>query len=236
MAKRPVFFTTSSSKIESISEEIVEFDWYPGFSISQKQKSILSLHQNIIKLNSLSRPLEISSKSPLSLGVQLSAFNLCIKFKGSIHFEAPIESIYQSSKEFSGFINNDPRRFYLSPKDARKRTRYLESTYSLVGWSLDSFKFDLKSGTKFYDWLYVGALSQQPHLLNQICEFDCFTDIEFNPRKSLACQARSAALARQLFLAEGSLYPYLKRISTTYSKKKLDSNDVGFVQHELSLD
>lgn len=33
-----------------------------------------------------------------------------------------------------------------------------------------------------------------PELAEHLMDFDAFTDIEFNPEKSLNCQARSAAL------------------------------------------
>jgi len=35
---------------------------------------------------------------------------------------------------------------------------------------------------------------ENPELAEQVMEFDAFTDIEFNPNKSLNCQARAAAL------------------------------------------
>jgi hypothetical protein len=52
--------------------------------------------------------------------------------------------------------------------------------------------------TVFYDWLYLTAI--HPHrewLTERLTEhemFAGFTDIEFNPSKSINCQARSCAL------------------------------------------
>ncbi|SVE04379.1 uncharacterized protein METZ01_LOCUS457233, partial [marine metagenome] len=64
MAKRPVFISTK--KTDSLIEtKEVEFEWYPGLAVSQKQKSIESLHdaaQEQLGLNSI---LEISSKSKM---------------------------------------------------------------------------------------------------------------------------------------------------------------------------
>lgn len=48
--------------------------------------------------------------------------------------------------------------------------------------------------TAFYDWLYVKALSQHPGLASEVVNFAAFSDIEFNPKKSIDCQARSVAL------------------------------------------
>ncbi|BDO04504.1 hypothetical protein KAM622c_40910 [Klebsiella quasipneumoniae subsp. quasipneumoniae] len=51
----------------------------------------------------------------------------------------------------------------------------------------------------FYDWLYISALRKQQELAEQIVEYDAFTDIEFNPERSINCQAYSAALYVSLF-------------------------------------
>lgn len=48
--------------------------------------------------------------------------------------------------------------------------------------------------TAFYDWLYLSALNQNKNLALHLLNFDGFTDIEFNPAKSINCQARAAAL------------------------------------------
>ena len=45
-----------------------------------------------------------------------------------------------------------------------------------------------------YTWLYFIALNQNKELTNEILEYQAFTDIEFNPEKSMNCQAYSAAL------------------------------------------
>jgi len=48
--------------------------------------------------------------------------------------------------------------------------------------------------TAFYDWLYITALNQNQGLAKEILRFDAFTDIEFNHKKSINCQARAAAM------------------------------------------
>ena len=44
MAKRPVFVAKEVYPYYEVVE--VEFDFYPGFAISQKQKSIAALHKS----------------------------------------------------------------------------------------------------------------------------------------------------------------------------------------------
>lgn len=48
--------------------------------------------------------------------------------------------------------------------------------------------------TAFYDWLYLNALNQNQDLAAELTKYDVFTDIEFNPNRSISCQAKSAAL------------------------------------------
>jgi hypothetical protein len=48
--------------------------------------------------------------------------------------------------------------------------------------------------TAFYDWLYINALQQQIRQGDAVMDYAAFTDIEFNPKVSINCQARSVAL------------------------------------------
>ena len=45
MAKRPIFLSETSG----FRSELIDFEFFSGFSMSQKQKSISSLHKNILK-------------------------------------------------------------------------------------------------------------------------------------------------------------------------------------------
>ena len=48
--------------------------------------------------------------------------------------------------------------------------------------------------TAFYDWLYVNALKQNPQLHEEVMQYQAFADREFNPKKSINCQAYSIAM------------------------------------------
>lgn len=52
MAKRPAFFVRE----EKVVQDIFSFEWFSGFAISQKQKSIESLHHAILKADADARP------------------------------------------------------------------------------------------------------------------------------------------------------------------------------------
>ena len=48
MAERPVFASQLSDNF-FFNEELIEFEWFAGMSVSQKQKSISSLHDEASK-------------------------------------------------------------------------------------------------------------------------------------------------------------------------------------------
>ena len=70
----------------------------------------------------------------------------------------------------------------------------LKSSGKLIGFQFFDKLFPLEPKNFFYDWLYINALIRQENLAEEILNFDAFTDIEFNPKKSLNCQARAAAV------------------------------------------
>ena len=185
MASRP-FFIPNNNKYELVKTELVEFKWFYGFAKVQKQKSISSFHENISKQFKYNKILEISTKSEDKLGVKLSAFNLKINFKDKEYF---LESLFQGSKVFS---NEGPYEDIYKKEsiDAKKDERIKRS--DLKEFSFFGEKFTLEFD--FYSWLYFLALKQNKKLTSEILNYQAFTDIEFNPEKSLNCQAYSAAL------------------------------------------
>ncbi|WP_323617007.1 DarT1-associated NADAR antitoxin family protein [Erysipelothrix rhusiopathiae] len=81
MAKRPVYHSVLYKPF--FKESMVEFEYFSGFSLSQKRISIESLHK-AYDHESKNSVLEVSSKSPELLEVELSAFNLlggCLRRK-----------------------------------------------------------------------------------------------------------------------------------------------------------
>ena len=185
MANRP-FFIPNDNKDELVKTELVEFKWFSGFAKVQKQKSISSFHENISKQFRYNKILEISTKSKDKLGVKLSAFNLKINFKDKEYF---LESLFQGSKVFS---NEGPYEDIYKKEsiDAKKDERIKRS--DLKEFSFFGEKFTLEFD--FYSWLYFLALKQNKKLTSEMLQYQAFTDIEFNPEKSLNCQAYSAAL------------------------------------------
>ncbi len=188
MAVRPVF-VPDYCQYPFVIEIPVEFSWHSGFSKSQVQKSISSLHA-AAKRHDIDPVLEISSKSMQPLGISLSAFNLMLTFKG--HQAMSVECAFQGSKVFErGGPYTD--LYAVSSREAKKDDR-LRNSGNVIGFTFWGEDFPTKPLTAFYDWLYLKALQQNKSLAEQLLQYKGFTDIAFNPERSLNCQARSAAL------------------------------------------
>ncbi|MGI3451300.1 DarT1-associated NADAR antitoxin family protein [Citrobacter arsenatis] len=191
MAKRPVYIPTGDKRL-NVRAESVDFIWFAGMSVKQKQKSIDSLHDAArCALPGISSILEISSKSREPLGIALSAFNLSfttLKHQRTL----TVECAFQGSKVFQ---NGGPYTdmFEMTSRDAKKDGR-LTSSGRLIGFKFFGIAWELEPKTAFYDWLYISTLKKRSDLAEQIVEYDAFTDIEFNPERSINCQAYSAAL------------------------------------------
>ena len=189
MANRPVYIAIEN--FPYVKRVDVDFKFYSGFSDKQKRLCIKSLHAAFLNLYPEKSVLEISTKSENPLGVKLSAFNLPVKIPDSDKFTV-LESAYQGSKVFEGDkVFSD--LMYQSPRNAKKDSR-LKNSGKLIGFQFGENKFPLKPINLFYNWLYITALAAQNELAEEILNYDAFTDIEFNPQKSVSTQAMAAAV------------------------------------------
>ena len=187
MARRPVFVPESDKPY--VSELSLDFEYFPGFSIQQKQRSIASLHASYVAKFPSSRVLEVSSKSERDIGSRLSAFNLMIEHPGRGSYS--VECAFQASKLF---LHGGPFVDLLDASSrAAKTDRRLRESGELVAFRYCEHEFPLEPKTYFYDWLYASALCRDDKLVEQVMMFDAFTDIEHNPERSINCQARSVA-------------------------------------------
>lgn len=177
---------------------MLEFSWHPGMAKSQKQKSIKELHATASACG-ISPVLEISSKSEELLGVALSAFNLLITTKKR-NLVFSVETAFQGSKIFE---RGGPYKDLIGLEShAAKKDIRLKESGNLVGFEFFGEKFPLIPRTYFYDWIYINALQQNDELAVQITRYQGFSDIEFNPNRSINCQAYSAALYLSLLRNE----------------------------------
>jgi hypothetical protein len=188
MAERPIFVPTADgdAPVREIPFQIV---WSPGFAPVQKAKNIKALHEAAARAGYLPL-LEVSTKSEEKLGRHLSAFHLKVRTKE--HAEIPLESAFQGSKVFeAGGPYTD---LYEAEPRAAKRDPRLRDSGPLLRFTFEGFSFPLQPKTVFYDWLYITAIFPHRDWLVRLQRYAGFTDIEFNPQRSLNCQARSCAL------------------------------------------
>ena len=233
MAKRPVFIVDTEAADYYVTKD-VEFTWHPGYSISQKRKSINSLHSSFVDALGNMMILEVSSKSESPLGIMLSAFNLRINHskKGLI----PLECAFQSSKkfEFGGpFLDLLTTNPYKVKKDHR-----IKDSGKITEFVFDGERYPNKPTTFFYNWLYLKALDLDKSLSTEIIKYDAFTDIEFNPLKSVNCQAKACALYVSLYkrgLLEKALLNQQNFKDVLCTVETFDHNMLKNIQVKLDL-
>jgi hypothetical protein len=188
MAERPVFLPVASTT-RLVAEMPVSFAWHPGMAASQKRRNVAALHE-AAHARGLSYLLEVSSKSDREIGRKLSAFYQQVALPDGRTI--PLECAFQGSKVFekggpyTDLFDADPR--------AAKRDPRLKESGRLIGFSFLGQSFPLDPKSVFYDWLYLNAIFPKRDWLRRLDKVDGFTDIEFNPEKSVNCQARSCAL------------------------------------------
>ena len=232
MAKRPIFLPDTSGRL--VEERTLEFEWFPGFAVAQKQRSIEALHQSASPYLDRGRLLEVSTKSPERLGVQLSAFNLEVENTGSGQ-PVLLEAAFQGSKVFE---NQGPFTHLYGVRSGREVKQFMSELPEdqLVGFRYEGHEWTLSPKTAFYDWLYLKAtlaVSTNDDLLDEhLLGFDAFSDIEFNPDKSFNCQARSCALYVSL-LKTGLLRDALADPESFVEVLEHHGYGVDFTQGEL---
>ena len=171
-----------------------------GFAMSQKKKNVISLHQSAKESHGIDAILEISTKSNFSLGKSLSAFNL--PFDTGL-FVSTVEAIYQGSKKFMG--GGPYTDIYKYDALRAKKDSRLKTSGDLVSFSFEGKEWPLSPLKGFYSWIYLKALSQNEEIFHKLTEFKGFTDIEFNPKKSINCQA--FCVAAFIVLNEKGIFP-----------------------------
>ena len=187
---KPVFMPRVNSD-NLVKTDMVRIEQHVGFASRQKRKSINDLHQVIRKKYGFNNVLELSSKSGNKLSFQLSPLTLKLtdEHNGSQH---SVENIFQASKVFE---HGGPFTDLLTapPRQAKKDMR-LQNSGKLIGYNDFGMEWGLEPLTVFYDWLYVNALKQNAQLHTEVMQYQAFTDIEFNPKRSIHCAAYALAM------------------------------------------
>jgi hypothetical protein len=198
MAERPVFVSTPDSS-ELVREVFLSLLWNPGFAVVQKEKNIKALHE-AAALAGIRNVLEVSTKSESKRGRHLSAFYMKVAHERL--GEISLESAFQGSKVFERggpFVD-----LYESDARTAKKDLRLKESGKLVAFDFDGFRWPLEPKTAFYDFLYARCVYPHREWAVKLFDYGGFSDIEFNPFRSVNCQARSIALFLSL-LKRGQL-------------------------------
>jgi len=222
MANRPIFITTNNPK-KLFEERNIEFKFFNGFSLLQKSKSINSLHASA-KQQGFEKILEVSTKSDSKIGWALSAFNLMVDFDGDKQIS--LECAFQGSKVFENNVQYKDIYFKTSI-EAKKDTR-LKSSGNIIGFEFEGNFWQNEPKTAFYDWMYINALYKNNNdIIEELLEYEAFSDIEFNPKKSINCQARTCAILVSLVkldLIDEVLKSKENFIDIVYGKELIQGN------------
>ena len=191
--KRPVFMPRVNSD-NLVKTDMVRFERHVGFASRQKKKSINDMHQVIRKKYGFNHVLELSSKSGNKLSFLLSSLSQKLTNENGGE-PYSVENAFQSSMVFE---DGGPYTDLLSapPRQAKKDERLITSG-ELIGYNYFGMEWSVEPLTTFYDWLYVNALKQNPQLHEEVMQYQAFTDMEFNPKKSI----HSSAYALAMFVA-----------------------------------
>src|SRR5439155_15438469 len=117
-------------------------------------------------------------------------FNLTVVLTGGV--AVSVEVAFQAAKEFESG-GPFPDLLAMSPWEVKRDPR-LRTSGRLRSFRYDNDVWDLEPKSAFYDWLYLKALAGRSDLGTEVIRYKGCTDIEFNPQKSINCQARSVAL------------------------------------------
>ena len=147
-------------------------------------------------MQGLTSLLEVSTFGENQLGRDLSAFNLLISIENRSH-SVSVEAAYQSSKVFE---MSGQQEFVLDWKNGAQIKAHLKqfAGEEVVGFCFEDYDWPLYPSSTFYNYLYLRALHQlskkDDDLIESLRRYSGFTDIAFNPKKSINCQARVCAL------------------------------------------
>ena len=189
MEYKPVFMPRVGSD-NLVKTDMVRIERHVGFATRQKKKTLNDLHRVIKKKYGFKNVLELSTKSGNKLSFPLSPYSLQITNDDGQKYS--VENAFQASKVFE---QGGPYLDLLTekPRQARKDDRLISSG-ELTGYDYFGMEWGVEPLTTFYDWLYINALKQHPELHEEVVQYQAFTDISFNPKRSVHCAAYSLAM------------------------------------------
>ena len=89
----------------------------------------------------------------------------------------------------------------------QKKDERLRNSGELIRFNYNNYDFPLEPKTLFYDYIYINAVKESltSDEIQQIKDYTCFTDIEFNPQKSINTQAKTVAIIKLMLDMYGEM-------------------------------
>lgn len=185
MAKR-LYFIPRASYRGLLVEKTIHYPEVRGERKDTLKKSLETMHHRILAKESGGRLLEVSPYGS-NLGKKLTPWTLTLNLKSGESF--PVAAILESAKVFErGGPYED-----LAEKDQDvllSDTRLTESG-RLLGYHFEGEAFTLNPRHKFFDYLYIRALSQKPELFEDLLQVDILTDITYQMHSMYLSPARA---------------------------------------------
>lgn|GEM_PF-97942 len=191
MANRPVFMPLE--RFPYYQQISVDFQYTTGFEAEKRQKNIEAIHDRFGLKFPDKKILEISAFSLQPEGEVLSSMKLLRRLP-SREERLSVENIYQAGRFFTEdgpFLD----LLDMTPEMAREDER-LEKSGSLLGYTFDGDVVPHDPPQFFFNWLYLNALlePENEEIAGRLMDYDAFSDIEFNPSRSINGQGRAAAM------------------------------------------
>ncbi len=188
MAIRTVFKLDSDN---NFNKSDIDFIWKSNSNKYEMSKqNVLELHNEIKNKYQNCNILEISSASNNELGKSLSAFNLTLTTKNGKQIS--VESLFQASKVFE---KGGPYVDILNKSSVEAKKDYrLKTSGNVIGFRLFNKDYNINPQTLFYNWIYINTLNTHSELCEELMDYNAFTDIMFNSKYSLNCQAEACSI------------------------------------------
>lgn len=81
-----------------------------------------------------------------------------------------------------------------------QNSKVCDDNKNIISFNMSGIIYPNNPKNLFYDWIYISALKEHQEYYNEICKYQIFTDIEFNPQKSFNCQARAVAIFKTIYI------------------------------------
>ena len=137
-----------------------------------------------------------------------------------------LECAFQGSKVFEGNIQYKDI-YHKTSIEAKKDIR-LKQSDNIIGFEFEGDFWENEPKTAFYAWMYINTLYKNNRdIVEELLEYEAFSDIEFNPKKSINCQARTCAVLVSLVrlgLTDEALSAKDRFIEIVYGKKPIQGN------------